>query len=270
MTQIYKLTLSTSSLILVGLASKGILRPQVALDIKDHHRSILDSPSNQPDSFLLTQTNPQAHSRTRTMYSNMLLLGFSILTGALAADQVVTMYLPDNDDAQALAGRVLGSQSDTTTYLIACADSVTTTCDLPAAATVIQAPSTVSLIADVSGEPVVVACTHDDEIATCSMGAGEVWYVTDTESVTSYGVTITGTGTPSSGSTPASSSATHTSTTPTSSATQADSSQSSTNTTTGAGAQQTDDDDNGAVTRISGVGLGAALMAIGAAAVALL
>jgi hypothetical protein len=43
------------------------------------------------------------------MYSNTLLLGFSILTGALAADQIVTMYLPDNDDAQALAGRILGS-----------------------------------------------------------------------------------------------------------------------------------------------------------------
>ncbi|KAL2849397.1 hypothetical protein BJX68DRAFT_237999 [Aspergillus pseudodeflectus] len=208
------------------------------------------------------------------MHSNTLLLGFGILTGAIAADQVVTMYLPDNDDSQALAGRILGSQSDTTTYLIACADSVTTTCDLPAAATVIQAPSTVSLIADVSGEAVVVACTHDDEIATCSMGAGEVWYVTDTESVTSYGVTITATGTPSSASTPASSSATRTSTTLGSSAssptTQADSSQSSTNTTTGADAQETDDEGNGAVTRLSGVGLGAALMAVGAAAVALL
>ncbi|KAL3443958.1 hypothetical protein BJX65DRAFT_284420 [Aspergillus insuetus] len=208
------------------------------------------------------------------MHSNTLFLGLSFLTSALAADQVVTMYLPDNDDSQALAGRVIGSQSDTTTYALTCADSVTTTCDLPEAVTIIQAPSTVTVLADLSGQTAVNVCTHDGEIATCSVGVDGEWYETDTESVTSYEVTITATRTASPPSTPASGSATPTSTTLTSTAssstTDADSTQSSTNTTTGANAQQTDDDDNGAVTAMSGVGLGAALMAVAAAVGSLL
>ncbi|KAL3495029.1 hypothetical protein BJX62DRAFT_233681 [Aspergillus germanicus] len=208
------------------------------------------------------------------MHSNTLFLGLSFLTSALAADRVVTMYLPDNDDSQALAGRVIGSQSDTTTYAITCADSVTTTCDLPYAVTVIQAPSTVSVVADLSGQTAVNVCTHDDEIATCSVGVDGEWHETDTESVTSYEVTITATGTASSPSTPASGSATPTSTTLTSTAssstTETNSTPSASNTTTGADAQQTDDGDNGAVTAMSGVGLGAALMAVAAGAIALL
>ncbi|KAL2789385.1 hypothetical protein BJX66DRAFT_307036 [Aspergillus keveii] len=208
------------------------------------------------------------------MHSTILLLGFSMLTTTVAANQVVTMYLPDNDDTQPLAGRVIGSQSDTTTYVLTCADSVTTTCDLPNAATVIQAPSTLSVIADLSGQTGVAACTHDDEIATCSIGVDGEWYETNTESVTSYEVTITATGRASSPSTPASSSAPPTSTAVTSSATssttQADSTQSASSTTNGGEPQETDDGENGAVPRMSAVGLGDALMAVAAAAVALL
>ncbi|KAJ0414037.1 hypothetical protein BJY00DRAFT_319218 [Aspergillus carlsbadensis] len=205
------------------------------------------------------------------MRSNTLLLSFGLLTGAIAADKVVTMYIPDGDDSQALAGKIIGSASDTTTYQITCADSVTTSCDVPAGATVIQGPSTANLLAVESGHTATLDCTHNDKIATCSQGYDGEWLETTTETVTSYKVTITATETGSS-STPASASASATSTTTTESASSSTADADSTGadaTTTGADAQETDDGDNGAVRLASGVGLGAALMAVGAAAVAL-
>lgn len=43
------------------------------------------------------------------MRSNTLFLGFALCTSALAADDVVTMFLPDNEKGQPFAGKVLGS-----------------------------------------------------------------------------------------------------------------------------------------------------------------
>jgi hypothetical protein len=45
------------------------------------------------------------------MHSSTLLLGLAILTGSVtfAADQVVSMYIPGNDDGQPLAGKIVGS-----------------------------------------------------------------------------------------------------------------------------------------------------------------
>jgi hypothetical protein len=43
------------------------------------------------------------------MRSNTLLFGLTILTSALAADQAVTMYIPNGDDSQPFAGKIIGS-----------------------------------------------------------------------------------------------------------------------------------------------------------------
>ncbi|KAL4994853.1 hypothetical protein BDV10DRAFT_188650 [Aspergillus recurvatus] len=198
------------------------------------------------------------------MHSSTLFLGLTVLTGslALAADQVVTMYIPDNADGPALAAKVIGSESDTTTYSVTCADSVTTTCDIPSGAAIIQAPSTLTVLATEAGQAGTVLCTHDAKTATCSLGIDGEFILTSTDLVTSYEVTITATETgPSSTSKPLVGSASATPTTLSSSTTKGAEAQSTTatNTTSGADVQDTDGPDNGAMTAQP---LGAAAVAV--------
>ncbi|KAL4816034.1 hypothetical protein BDW67DRAFT_185178 [Aspergillus spinulosporus] len=181
------------------------------------------------------------------MRSSALFLGLAILTGSvtLAAAQVVTMYIPDNADGQSLAGKIIGSDSNTTTYSVTCADSVTTTCDVPSGVTIIQAPSTVTLLVTETGHTATVLCTHDAKTGTCSLGMDGEFVVTSTDPVLSYEVTITATetGSPSTSKSPASSTSA-TSTTPSSCDAIEDA-----DTTSGTDAQETDEPDNGAMAR---------------------
>ncbi|KAL4923679.1 uncharacterized protein BDV17DRAFT_296096 [Aspergillus undulatus] len=183
------------------------------------------------------------------MRSNTLLFGFSLLTGVLAADKVVTMYIPDNEDGQALAGKVIGSNSDTTTYSIGCADSVTESCEVPSGATFVQAPSSITIIAAEAEQTGTVACSYDDKIATCSLGIDGEWLATSTDSVLSYEVTVTATETGSSSKPPfGNESASPTPTTMTSSTTKDGSAQATK--TDDTGAEETDGPDNGAMDSI--------------------
>ncbi|RDW87134.1 uncharacterized protein DSM5745_03776 [Aspergillus mulundensis] len=204
------------------------------------------------------------------MHSSTLFLGLTMLTGAIAADQVVTMYIPDNADGPALAGAVIGTQSDTTTYSITCADSVTESCIVPSGASIIQAPGTVTIIAAEAEYTGTAACTYgdDDETATCSVGIDGEVLLTSTDPIISYEVTITATETGSATTSKplfGSGSASATPTTLASSTTQTRSvdaqSTTTTNTTTGADAQETDEPGNGAM-GVAGKPLGAAAMAI--------
>jgi hypothetical protein len=45
------------------------------------------------------------------MHSSTIFLGLAILTGSVtfAANQVVSIYIPDNADGQPLAGKIVGS-----------------------------------------------------------------------------------------------------------------------------------------------------------------
>ncbi|KAL6235093.1 hypothetical protein BDW75DRAFT_210533 [Aspergillus navahoensis] len=188
------------------------------------------------------------------MHSSTVFLGLTILSGSLAvaADQVVTMYIPDNADGPALAGKIIGSESDTTTYSITCADSISTTCEIPIGATIIEAPSTLTVLAAEAGQTGTVICTHDAKTATCSLGFDGEFLITSTDPVLSYEVTITATETGAASATPTTSSR---------STTKGAEAQSTTasNTTSGADAQETDEPDNGAM---AGQPLGAAAMAV--------
>ncbi|KAL4974135.1 hypothetical protein BDW66DRAFT_153177 [Aspergillus desertorum] len=203
------------------------------------------------------------------MHSSTLFLGLSVLTGsvALAADQVVTMYLPDYTDGQPLAGKIVGSESDTTTYSVTCAGSVTTTCDVPGGVTIIQAPSTLTVIAIEAELTGTVLCTHDAKTATCSLGLDGEFITTSTDPVLSYEVTITATETGSAltSKSPVGS-ASATPTTLSSSATKgADAeSTSTTHTTSGADAQETERPDNGALA-MQPFGVAAMAVAMGVA-----
>ncbi|KAL4881117.1 hypothetical protein BJY04DRAFT_189941 [Aspergillus karnatakaensis] len=213
------------------------------------------------------------------MRSNTLLFGLSLLSTAMAASEVVTMYIPDNADGQALAGKVLGSNSDTTSYAITCADSVKTSCEVPEGATIIQAPSAATVIAAVEEHTGTVECTYSGKTATCSMAIDGEWLATDTEAVASYEVTITATGGAESTSKPvigsASVSATPTPMTLLSSASGCEeeveetetAAASTTRNNEAAGAQETEDPDNGAMGLSVSLG---GLVAVMGAAVALL
>ncbi|KAL2826936.1 hypothetical protein BJY01DRAFT_229444 [Aspergillus pseudoustus] len=199
------------------------------------------------------------------MHSKILFLGLSILTGALAAHETVSMYIPGGGEAGfngTVVGEVIGSQSSTTTYLITCVDD---DCDIPGG-TLIEAPGTVTMLAsdDTISYTGSIVCTHDDKKATCSGGAVGDDVETETEDVTSYAVTVTATETGSS-STPAAASASSTSTLATST-----SGSTANSTSSGASAQQTDDKDNDAMSQCAGARMGAALVAVGAAAFAML
>ncbi|KAL4907670.1 hypothetical protein BDW74DRAFT_147949 [Aspergillus multicolor] len=204
------------------------------------------------------------------MHSSTLFLGLTMLTGAIAADQVVTMYIPDNADGPALAGAVIGSDSDTTTYSITCADSVTESCALPSGASLIQAPGTVTVFVDEAGYTATAACTYGDadKTATCSVGIDGEALWSSTDPIRSYEVTITATETGSATSSKplfGSGSAAATPTTLSSSTTKTGNvdaqSTTSTNTTAGADAQETDGPGNGAM-GTAGKPFGAAAMAI--------
>ncbi|KAL5343366.1 hypothetical protein BJX70DRAFT_393935 [Aspergillus crustosus] len=174
------------------------------------------------------------------MRSNTLFLGFTVLTGALAADQVVTIFLPDNEDGPALAGRVLGS-----------------------------APSTITVLGVASEITGTAICAYDDDIATCSAAVDGEFYDTSTQSVTSYPVTITATDEVLTPIFPLSGSTSPTPSSGTTTTTRAADAQSTTaaNTTTsgGAGAQETDGGDNGAMALMSGLSFGAVAAVVGAA-----
>ncbi|BCS18146.1 uncharacterized protein APUU_10974S [Aspergillus puulaauensis] len=210
------------------------------------------------------------------MRSNTLLLVLTLCTSALAADDVVTMFIPDNEKGQALAGKVLGSQSDTTTYALACADSVKT-CDLPSgdSITVVHAPSTMSILENGAKHNVTIACDHGHKSATCSLHVDDGgWTGTTTYPVHSYAVTVTATETEtgSSGDTSASASASPSGTTWTSSSVAPTSSPSSTP-TDGEGSEETDGPGNGAgaIGQEAGMSFaaGAAAVAVGVAAAVL-
>ncbi|KAL4751223.1 hypothetical protein BDW72DRAFT_193205 [Aspergillus terricola var. indicus] len=191
------------------------------------------------------------------MLPSTLFLGLAILTSSvtLAADQVVTMYLPDNADGQPLAGKIVGSDSNTTTYSLTCADSVTTTCDVPSGATIIQAPSTVTILVTETGHTATMLCTHDAKMGTCSLGMDGEFLVTSTDPVLSYGVTITATETrsPSTSTSPVrSGSATPTTLSSCDTTEDAD-------TTSGTDAQETDGPDSAAM---AGQPFGAAVIAM--------
>ncbi|KAL4736805.1 hypothetical protein BDV11DRAFT_207336 [Aspergillus similis] len=179
------------------------------------------------------------------MHTSTLFLGLAILTRSVtfAADQVVTMYIPDNTDGPPLAGKIIGSDFDTTTYSITCADSITTTCVVPDGVTMIQAPSTVTMLATGSGQTASIVCTHDSKTGTCTLDVDGETFLTSTDPVISYKVTITATetGSPSTSRLPVGS-ASATPTTPSSSNTTKDA-----DTTSGTDAQETDEPDNGAM-----------------------
>ncbi|KAL3455386.1 hypothetical protein BJX64DRAFT_295081 [Aspergillus heterothallicus] len=207
------------------------------------------------------------------MRSNTLFLALPFVTGALAANQIISMYIPGTEGSDFLNGtdiavEVLGSQSSTTTYLLTCFDD---DCDIPGG-TIIQGPGTVSMLAsdDSLSYTASVICTHDDKKATCSGGMVGDDVETETEDVTSIPVTITGTASVSS--TPAAASASATSTIATSTASSSSSSetQGANSTSGGAGAEETGDNDNGAVSQVAGARFGAALVALGVAAFAML
>ncbi|KAL4947878.1 hypothetical protein BDW69DRAFT_177541 [Aspergillus filifer] len=204
------------------------------------------------------------------MRSNTIFLALSILTGAIAADQVVTMYIPDNEDGQALAGAVIGSDSDTTTYSVTCADSVTKSCEIPSGATIIQAPSAVTIVTAEDGYTGVAECTHDSKTATCSIAVDDQWLDASTDPVHSYEVTITATSSASSKPLFGSGS---TSPTPTTMATktggEANATATNTDGASGASTEETDTPGNGAMGRMTGVS-GAAAAAILGVAVAVL
>ncbi|KAL4798404.1 hypothetical protein BDV19DRAFT_356947 [Aspergillus venezuelensis] len=202
------------------------------------------------------------------MRSNTVFFALSILTGAIAADEVITMYIPDNGDGQALAGAVIGSKSDTTTYSLTCADSVTESCDLPSGATIIQAPSAVTATVAEDGYTGVAECTYDSKTATCSIAVDDVWLATTIDPVVSYEVTITATssasskplfGTGSSSPTPKSTTMT------TKSGAGANATATNTDGASGAGAEETDVPGNGAMGRMSGMSGAAAAVALGVA-----
>ncbi|KAL3464596.1 hypothetical protein BJX64DRAFT_286402 [Aspergillus heterothallicus] len=207
------------------------------------------------------------------MRSNTILLSIGLMaTAAAAADEVITMYIPDNSNPQPLVGQVIGGRGETTSYSITCAETVTSCdADLPGGVTLVQAPSTYQLMAEMDNEPYTVACAHDSEIATCSIKLGdEDWSDTFTETASGYAVTITegsdvtiSTSAPST-SAPATSTSTgsdedSTSTTPTPSPSAGDGSEESVN------AEETDSD-NAAMAQVTGVAWAAGTVAMGMAA----
>ncbi|CBF82775.1 predicted protein [Aspergillus nidulans FGSC A4] len=191
------------------------------------------------------------------MHSSTLLLGLAILTGSVtfAADQVVSMYIPGNDDGQPLAGKIVGSDSNRTSYSVTCADSVTTTCNVDSGVTIIQAPSTVTVLVTETGHTGSVLCTHNAKTGTCSLGMDGEFFATSTEPVLSYEVTITETetGSPSTSKSPVSSALATPTTLGSCDATE------DADATSGTDAQETDGPDNGA---ISGQPFGAAAVAM--------
>ncbi|KAL4770113.1 hypothetical protein BDW60DRAFT_209300 [Aspergillus nidulans var. acristatus] len=191
------------------------------------------------------------------MHSSTIFLGLAILTGSVtfAANQVVSIYIPDNADGQPLAGKIVGSDSNKTTYSITCADSVTTTCDVHNGATIIQASSTVTIIVTETGHTGTVLCTHDAKTGTCSLGMDGEFFVTSTEPVLSYEVTITATetGSPSTSKSPVSSASTTPTTLSSCDATE------DADTTSGTDSQETDGPDNGGM---AGQPFGAAVIAM--------
>ncbi|KAL4962994.1 uncharacterized protein BDV14DRAFT_177352 [Aspergillus stella-maris] len=204
------------------------------------------------------------------MRSNTIFLALSIITGVIAADEIVTMYIPDNEDGQALAGAVIGSNSDTTTYSVRCADSVTEECLLSTGATIIQAPSAVTLAAVEDGYTGVAECTYNSKIATCSIAVDDVWLATTTDPVVSYEVTITATSSASSKPLFGAESTSPTPTpTPTTMTTKTGAGANATATNSdgpsGAGAEETDTPGNGAMGRMSGMSGAAAAVALGVA-----
>ncbi|KAJ0414478.1 hypothetical protein BJY00DRAFT_294988 [Aspergillus carlsbadensis] len=127
------------------------------------------------------------------MHSNTILLGLGLMATVATADEIITMYIADNTEMQSLVGQVLGGHSDTTSYSITCADTVTSCdVDLPGGVTLVQAPSTYEMRASMDDEPYTLACEVGAEIATCSIKLGdEDWSDTFTETASEYPVTIT-------------------------------------------------------------------------------
>ncbi|KAL4905517.1 hypothetical protein BDW74DRAFT_17645 [Aspergillus multicolor] len=197
-------------------------------------------------------------------------------TAVAAADEVITMYIADNTNPQPLVGQVLGGHSDTTSYLITCADTVTSCdVDVPGGVTLVQAPSTYEMRAELDDEPYTVACNLDTEasLATCSIKLGaSAWSDPFMETESEYPVTITeGTGVPISTPAPESaasvvatttiseSDATSTSTTPTPdpSADSEDEESDASNKT---------DSDNAAMAQVTGMAWSAGAVVMGVAA----
>ncbi|KAL4945550.1 hypothetical protein BDV06DRAFT_184511 [Aspergillus oleicola] len=200
------------------------------------------------------------------MRSNTVFLALSILTGALAANEVVTMYIPDNADGQDLAGKIIGSNSDTTSYSLTCADSVTESCDVSSGVTIIQAPSAVTMATAEGGHTGIAACTYNSKTATCSIVIDDESPVTTIDPVLSYEVTITAT---SSASSKPLSGAGLSSPTPTTMATKTGAGVNATATNTdgasGASTEETDTPDNGAIGRMTGMSGAAAAVVLGVA-----
>ncbi|KAL3480829.1 hypothetical protein BJX99DRAFT_219697 [Aspergillus californicus] len=198
------------------------------------------------------------------MRSSVLFFGLSALTGVLAADKVVSMFISDNDeDTVDLIGKVIGTESDRTSYSLTCADTATS-CDI-GGITVVQGPSTYSAIATV-GNPYTVACALGSAVATCTLNINGTESIDSwTENRTSYPVTITAGGSAPGSSAPVSTTASATSTGTKSGA-------SSTTTASAADAEVSgadDTTDNAAMARITGMPWAAGAVAVGMAAVAM-
>ncbi|KAL4865431.1 hypothetical protein BDV12DRAFT_200171 [Aspergillus spectabilis] len=120
-------------------------------------------------------------------------LGLTLLTGAVAADEVVTIFIADNSEPQPLVGKQISVSSDQTSYSVTCASTVTE-CDVSTGITIVQGPSTYRMLATLENEAYTVDCALGTQIASCSVKLGkEDWSDEFTDTISSYFITITAT-----------------------------------------------------------------------------
>ncbi|KAL2858581.1 hypothetical protein BJY01DRAFT_201360 [Aspergillus pseudoustus] len=201
------------------------------------------------------------------MHSSKIFIGLGLMaTTVAAADEVITMYIADNSNPQPLVGQVLGGHSDTTSYSITCAETVTSCdVDLAGGVTLVQAPSTYEMRASMDDEAYTLACAVGTKIATCSIKLGdEDWTETFTETASEYPVTITSGSSGVASSTPAPSS-TSTSSTSTGTNEESSSTTPTPSSTDAEGASETDSD-NAAMAQVTGIPWAAGVVAMGMAA----
>ncbi|PKY06978.1 hypothetical protein P168DRAFT_315509 [Aspergillus campestris IBT 28561] len=124
------------------------------------------------------------------MHSNFLTLAVALLTGAssvLAADEVVTLFMPQADP-QPLVGKVIATDGPLTTYVVYCADeSDSDECGMPEEGyTVAAGKSTYNAIYSFQDYYLSQGCTiSDSTYASCEISQHDVSTThTDSASIT--------------------------------------------------------------------------------------
>ncbi|KAL4908557.1 hypothetical protein BDW74DRAFT_175239 [Aspergillus multicolor] len=134
----------------------------------------------------------------RITSSTLVALTALATTGTLAADEVVSIYMPyleSDEDPGVLVGKELGHASNTTTYSITCISSAAT-CDFGTSgtgATIIQAPSTYTMLGqDTNGTTRTAECAISSSTASCSLYTDGKWWDLPTDTgMKSWAVTVT-------------------------------------------------------------------------------